>query len=139
MAIPEFKNKSTCIEFKIISKSFEYGCIDISELKDMNIKEHLYWRAGYTTIISVELDNINLEALKMLTLREDIKKIIISNPIYSFGDELYNSSTDNNNVELVEFTPTAYDTYTIRVFQFAPAESSNSTGTTPYSIAWIQG
>ncbi|MBQ2242016.1 MAG: hypothetical protein II319_07745 [Clostridia bacterium] len=83
MAIQQFKNKSTCIEFKIISKSFEYGCIDISELKDMNIKEHLYWRAGYTTIISVELDKINLEALKMLTLREDIKKIIISNPIYT--------------------------------------------------------
>lgn len=78
MAIQEFKKKSTCIEFKIISKSYVHGCIDISELKDMNVKEHLYLRSGYTTRISVELTKINLQALKMLTLREDIQQIIIS-------------------------------------------------------------
>ncbi|MBQ2240626.1 MAG: pre-peptidase C-terminal domain-containing protein, partial [Clostridia bacterium] len=90
--------------------------------------------ANQTTRISLAFEKVFSSNNAEYSLA-DLDLIILD----SFGEELYNSTTDNNNVELVEFTPTAYDTYTIRVFQFAPAESSNSTGTTPYSIAWIQG
>ena len=90
--------------------------------------------ANQTTRISLAFEKVFSSNNAEYSLA-DLDLIILD----SFGEELYDSTTDNNNVELVEFTPTAYDTYTIRVFQFAPAESSNSTGTTPYSIAWIQG
>lgn len=56
----------------------------------------------------------------------------------SSGVLLYSSSTSNNNVEIIEFVPTYYDTYTIRIVNSSPATYSSLTCDTQYSISWIQ-
>lgn len=57
----------------------------------------------------------------------------------SSGVLLYSSATSNNNVEIIEFSPSSYGTYTIRVVNTSPASYDSLKYNTPYSISWIQG
>lgn len=131
-------------------RQYGAGVIDASRANQILLTADLY-TANMAPYASYQDYEIELFANQTARISLAFEKIFASNQseyslanldliiLNSLGEELYNSSTNNNNVELVEFTPMAYDTYIIRVSQLAPAESSNSTGTTPYSIAWIQG
>ncbi len=57
----------------------------------------------------------------------------------TYGRLVCLSQTLNNNVELVEFLPTQYGMYTVRIEQLTIATSSGISYATPYTFAWIQG
>lgn len=57
----------------------------------------------------------------------------------TYGRLVCLSQTLNNNVELVEFLPTQYGMYTVRIEQLTIANSSGISYATPYTFAWIQG
>ena len=50
----------------------------------------------------------------------------------------YSSQTTNNNLEIIEFTPTIAGTYTVRITNFESATMGLITSDTIYSMAWIQ-
>lgn len=48
------------------------------------------------------------------------------------------SATPFNNVEIVEFSPSVFGTYTIRIQNYGPATYFSSYHNTEYSVSWIQ-
>lgn len=57
----------------------------------------------------------------------------------TYGRLVCSSQTLNNNIELVEFLPTQYGMYTVRIEQLTIATSSGVSYATPYTFAWLQG
>ena len=103
-----------------VSKSFSMNVtssdtlmrISLAFLKNnrMSTSDHTVLPTQYT------LPNLNLE-------------------IYSPSGVLVTSSTTTkNNVEIAEFTPTEYGTYTIKVVNASP---SSNTGTIYFGLAWL--
>lgn len=87
-----------------------------------------------------ELVRVSLAFEKNIDIVNEYSLANLDLKIYnSAGNLICTSITNDNNVEIVEFTPTVYDTYTIRVVMEDPAQSDNSVVATRYSIAWIQG
>lgn len=78
--IHKYKNDSECIEFQIHAKNEagENYLIDISELTDMNVYKYYYWETFDTTIIAVRFEDLDLNAIRNLSLRHDIDSIVIS-------------------------------------------------------------
>ena len=79
-AIHKYKNDSEGIEFIIkgINEAGENYCIDIAELEDMNISKYYYWKTFNATIIAVRFEDLDLNAIRELSLRNDIRSIVIS-------------------------------------------------------------